>query len=1693
MTDEQINDFLGEEIPHLSIDQAGEDPSGAPMPPVNLPQKSTLSWMAPVQVQDRFDGTWTPDRIEEAQKGLSQSMGASNIIPPTVNEQQGRLDLWWRDTGQHIPRHVLDQMGIVGGEKIPTIKEVSDLEAIQSVNIVKDFLGIERPASGDPLADQVEPFMFFEQAGAEPSSEFVEEEPKPELLDTLKVADIEDLKTIRETINRRPGDFDFATDRAVKDEIEIRETMPQVIEAVENFPLATLVGTDFFNSLAFNLPEFTSRKGFSPTEALLGIPKGTESIWIRAVARIREQVVAQDPTLLARIGGDAGSTMASLIQFAALPDPSKAAAFARLSPAVKGAIGVGSRSGFLAAIQAPEEGETVPKRLLDVGKATGIGALVGFTFGQITEFIKNVPFQKRAAVLAEKFPQTTKADWVEALRLEKEGKLISVAVKGRTGVERALPKITPKGHRSGFAEIGKPVDIAKKTLKKVVESPRTKEAAIIKAAETAFRVKTQPSKAVKPVKVITKIEALSLKEIGAVGEGEKLRIVANPQLKKAIQADENAIAKLKTRRDILKAEKKLAVTKAKAKGAASKEIALAKQKTQALTKLEKTIAAKDATLLSTKEKAGIKLEKTRQGFKDKIEKIDKAFEFKQELRDDAISMITAIPRGMRPDFIKRAGKIGTKSQKPETALKKIKKLNEEIKVGIDKFDRKVAIKGLDKVISDINSKIDELPSPQKEQLKETIDSISTKKITKEPDAVGPEFDTADLDVKARRGRVQLLGDDLESLQATVKKLAGPLAGELSALNPDVEDALRLPDNRVDALNVIAKKNAHLIDVEDVEFIADSLKETFHAAKTKKKLLLKKGEKPVKDVLDIAPTEISESLGAKRKAKKIAKGKDIETDRGKLESAIRGIDKFARLDEMQLATLVDLMTTADAKAVPLILDILPHKGQREGAETFNAWLKVSRKEFGNDGFTDLDQILGEHTITVAGTKKVKVTLSELMSLEMDTRSPDNLLQRLNSDAMVIGSGEFVYPKDAEGNDIVDRLSEIKDAVQIVRDNKLAMALLDFTERMTPVQKAHADEVFNLLKGHPIKTRENYYPRSRKGDLRVSGPKGKVSVPPDKAGRYQPAPGGTLPMHLRPWHEVFLEGLETDAALSMAPALRNASVLLNDPAFKASIKANGREQELAQIIEILSNAQNLSTSKDIVDVYGGKLIKARTTSALGHRISTRLVQSTSFYAAQAITGTQGTILIKSYSRAEYDFIAEDSAIIDLRRQGRRIGVEVGTNASEEAFNLLFFGKTKGIANMGMKGLSKGDMNATSNIYYQLVVPEILNTTRTGKNIDPFKWEGQTETVGDLPTMKEGSPEFRYAAARRLEFVVRNSQPMFDMLDRSIALASTNLFRRGVFNMFRTAMNGMQNTAMRSTIDFNKGKIGKVEYANQLASVAEAFAAATAVKKGLKYALSTAATAILAGFGIFQFTDKKEADEVVTELAKDTAKSIAGANPLTRALWTVGEGAVDVVLGENYNFGRDPVEDPITNIINEAVGAFKDDVEAASDLANLSEMVIDPKTRKDKDFNQTLLQKAIDSSADAIKATWNVGVVITGAPLLAPGQELVSPFFRTSKIPIIREVTFGDVEDPQLFSREVHDLFERRKELTKESKKRRLSRDEDRALDLLDSFANSMNDSAKGLKQIGEHRKRKLRFKLLEKRTALTKKRLEKLGAK
>ncbi len=1686
VTEQELNNFSqllsdtspkGDEIINNNITESDLLAFEAMLPPVPSEDSTEVNTI-PFQLVENLTKKrvidWTKERIDKEKETLDKIVnpfGLRGVLQPTARrtpEQDLALDSWWRDQGQFVPRSVLTEMGVQGGNAVPTTQQLQRLESVQRVEDLRAALNLTPTITEDPIKES---FMAkaARGAGAAPQTATMAATPQIEPIaqQLIKNASLEDAERVLQIMGTSPLDFPPELIEFTEQEIEVKKIMPDVIKTIGEQPLTILLGTDFFNKLAFGLPGFLSEKGLSPVENLLGLQKGSEATFQTAVARVREQIAAEDPRITTQLALGAGGVAADLIKFALLPDPSKLKVFAKLSPAVKAAIGVGSRAGLVALLEAPEEGETIEERTKEVAIATGVGALTGATLTKLLEGakaiftkIKDLPVARQADEILLNNPDIglSKQETISLLKHLKSTnpEQFKIAISGgrppaRKVVSRIVPEL-PTGFRGGFAEIQKPGEFAKKAIEKA--APELKGPAAVAAAK-ALSAKAIPVKSIKPTKILTKAEVLSFQESNLVtGEDVNIRIVPDEKSRRLIQGSEKEIAKLKTQKAQLQADKKVALTKAKAVGITEKQAAVERiraQKNEALSKVKAAeIAKKEGAIDKLRERLGVKLETTIEGAKAKIDKINQATEFKEGLRKDAISMLQAVPKDLRADFMARASKIGLQSQRPETALKALRKLTEQISIGVDRAEQRTVIGRIKTETDRIEEKyrrgverLGKLPEPQRSQIMELIDSTDFKKLTDPKEA------------------------DLVSLQTTVKRLSSQLAGNIEALDADVEDALKLPTNgRVQELLRLSQKKVADMDLDDLLFFEQSLTNLVHNASLKKSLLVKGGLKPIEGALK----EISGEIKPTRRARKEA-GKEVkQPERTGLQKVVDVTKKLTVLDDSHLDTLVELSTANQRDTSRQILDADLHEGQRTTAIVIWDSVQKSAEAFEKIGFTLLSQLEPKRVVTLAG-QKIKIEEDFLVKLEMHMRSPDNLRAILKTKGWTIEGKDFDYPDD------IDRMAEL----QAIRAQlpEMSKGIADWTKKLNVgTLRPVVNETALASQGHELARDDNYTSRPRSIPQRVEGGKDDISIPPEQRSRFLPRTGGTARLRLDRWSTDFLDMIESEAFFhGMSIPLRNARIILSSDSFQTDMRAAGRELELKNMITILRRTQGIQSSKSLIEVLGSKIMRGFTSAALGFRISTRGTQVMSFYAAQAETGIRPGATLKPQPKWVAERILEDSAVFALRERGQRIGAEIGANAALDAFDLLFFDKTPKLAQKGFRGITKGDSFARDNIYQELVVPEILQKARNGKNVNPFEWEGME--VADLPAMNDQDTKaFRYAAARRLEYVFRRTQPMFDMLDRSVTLGNPRVFQRSLF-IFRTALEAQENIIQRSINAYAgspKTVADKKALTSDLMSVAASATAVAIWKRAFKWAVATGATAALAAFGVFKFKDKKEKDEIASTLAKDTFKNIIRLNKMGKFIVDFSEQAANTWTGDGYNWNRETFELPIMDVLQSGGEAGVALTQSIVDVGKLDEFV-EEVTTLDRDFNEQLADSIAKDMSNAIGSSFEFGARITGIPVLAPFQEFIKPFLQTTKIKLIREITFDDMENPNAYAQRIHDIFEERSELRKQSKTKRLTSAGDGLMKTLDVFASRANNAAEIIKQTADPAERKRFFATFE----------------
>lgn len=1616
-TPEQFNNFI----------TATADPSDVDVSAGSL-------WSPSPTDLDSIDGIWTTVRTRAARTSLNNALGLSEVVPVSPIDRAFRFQEWWATQGQFVPKHILREIGVNNPGRTDRSLELEERRG--RAQGVKQFLGIK--PEGDPLRaieTQITSQKIDAVTGATvPLTD--QEKQTQEVEAKLRVMSLDDLNSIRETIIESPLDFTAETSQAVDKEIGIKKHLPRVIEAISEQPMLIVWGTPFFDTFLGNIPGRTN-----VFDALFGVEKGEVKNAIEALSRAREMILAEDPRLTTRMALGLGDMSAELIKFALLPDPSKLKVFSKLSKATQAAIGVGSRAGLVELLKAPADQETIDARMETVTKALAIGAVTGAVLSKIVTFVQEVPLRRQAAVIVKKFPQIKQSEALEIVKAIKEGDLISLTIKPPIEVGR---RIAPTGFRLGAAEI-EPIGEAAKKLAKGGKQ------ALSAAAAKALPKVAAGVKPVLPKKLISPKEAGPFRVEFPAKEGlPETKIIDDPKVRQALQTGENKVAKLRTRLKQAKADAAAAIKRKGAIGQAQKAEVLAKQ-------IEKDIAKQEKALGLLRARHEVKLTRSIDEANVKIVKILATNEFKEELRTDALSMVMAIPKDQRANFMNRAFKVKT--------ARGVQKLALEIQEGVGKFERRAEIRGVKDAFKAIDIK--KMPEPQRSKMIELKDSVDLKKLS-----------------EAKEG-------ELQSLQQHVQRVAIDLSGELSALDKaggQTAEGL-VPNPVIDELNRLSQMNINDMETEDIRLLGQAIRSVAHEAENKSKLLVARGLKPltVDDAAKRTVSEIVPTRAGRKRAEALEAGKPVTVPSGALGRA-RKLPRRALDAELHLDRLIEVSTATDREATVRLLDTELHTGHRRVAEFTDSIATKSEARFKELGFTDFKQIDEKVTVTLGG-KKIKLSQDFLLELEMHFRSPDNLKAIMKTKGWEIDGLDLKidYPRSMTP---LDRVRELNTALGSVRENAMLSGLADWTHAINPEMAGEIEETFLLLRGYPPQMVENYTPRPRSLPKRIGG-KTQPSTPIEGLGPFQPRSGGTQRLKLKKWSQTFQQQVETVAFLrGMAVPLRNARIIVEGDAWQTGMENAGRAEEARAIRTMLQRIQQTPTSESLVEQTGRHFQRAVGVTGLGFRVSSGGTAALSYpvYGAEASARAMlriPTLISKGYLEKMW----ADSAVLKMRNRGQSINTELSIASSVDSFSLMFLGKPSKLSTKSFIWVKKGDTQAIGN-GHRVAVTEVLTTKRNGKNVDVFKWDGRN--VADLPKLttdfEGGYPvdkKVRFAAARRAEFLVRRTQPMGDTLDKSAILSSPSIVTRTFFGTFRTALNAMYNAGVTGTNDFAKSKKTPADFA-QLAKVYGAIgASALAVslwKKGFRWARNTGIRKIKDGiFGTFTFDETEElktSEDIMDELFADTVKNVGNISTLLMVVMQAAEIVGDQIKGDGYNWNREILDNPALEMAqNGLVELATTWGKAIAAVGKLDEFVVAtedrPLSQKDIEFNERIRNELITALANVTRTTMDVGVRIAKIPVVAPFQEWIKPALRESRIKIIREVTPKDMADPREFANVVARLYALESQLAKDSEGRRLTDDEETTLVLTRGFKSLADATANQIKNISDQEDRQQAF--------------------
>lgn len=935
----------------------------------------------------------------------------------------------------------------------------------------------------------------------------------------------------------------------------------------------------------------------------------------------------------------------------------------------------------------------------------------------------------------------------------------------------------------------------------------------------------------------------------------------------------------------------------------------------------------------------------------------KQAEQRQQIEDLRSLIVEFVPSESQGKFLTRLTRATTE--------KRVQDLVTAVEIHIDRTEQRQAIRDLKKTWKAIkkrfkrgNVELGMLNEQTRQRLIETMNKIDLVKITP-----GKER-------------------QLESLAKHIQSLGVDVASGIVDLNSDLEGFARIPQQLVDELSRLGKKPVSDMQTADIKAVEDSLKMLIRQAELKDKIIRNHRIEDIRDVFDNALAEIVPGPAVQKQAAEIAAGKPIEASERKRRNALSALLKE---ESAHLDTLIELATAKDAGFTKQLVAGDLQAGEVKSIGVFRQGVEFMQQRIEDIDFTwsdrkELDEV---HEVTIGG-KPVNITTDTILALDRHIRNPENLKRLLTAEGLQI-----------EGVDLpAASMQELIDIVSVLTDKQKAFGEI-FAEMNQAIQQPALNETSLIVNGFELARDRTYFPIHRILPKPLKGK--KVDLPSiETQGRYLPRTGSTHPIRIAPFSRELMEGLQSDSVYhGMTIPFQNAKTLLASKEWQSAMKEAGHESLTNEILKIVSRAEGATTDRSIVEMIGQKVLNKFAQSVLSLRVSTIGTQIGSLPAAKAEIGIKYVRPFVPIGKDRTDRMTKSNPYFWMRFKGMRINIDVGNIAAGNSFDTFLFGRGP-LLQRPLRGLVWGDKQALGNIHIW-VENEIADTT----------------------SLNPGTPEFEKAVGKRLEEVVRRTQPSWSMLDRSTLGSNPNVFLRSSL-MFRTALEAQQNILLRASNRLAKsektaGDLAK--FANDYGSVAASIATVTVWKKFFKWAVATGSTAALAAMGIFRPDDGKEPLDVATDTGKDFFKNILSLFPFGRVIASATQNVINA-LGDGHNWNQRKFwGNPFIDLAAVAIDSAAEIALATSNFLTSAEFEAGP--RKGELKWKTNLKNALDGIAD-------LSAKLTGAPYSAPKQEFVWPATKRSRHPIVRDMREDDVDDIVGLSKRIENVYRLRNRL-------------------------------------------------------------------
>ena len=784
------------------------------------------------------------------------------------------------------------------------------------------------------------------------------------------------------------------------------------------------------------------------------------------------------------------------------------------------------------------------------------------------------------------------------------------------------------------------------------------------------------------------------------------------------------------------------------------------------------------------------------------------------------------------------------------------------------------------------------------------------------------------------------GDIAKAMQK-MRELAVDLSQgvmNIENLSPDdlsnLEEALKIPSARLVQLQRLAGKNAKEMMPADIRVIEEGIQNIIHEYETKRFIESENRRVEFTEAKEKIKGEIIPTRKALRRRKKEARGKAVDITKGDKSRFVKGI---VHTESAHLETLIEQIGSQNAAFLKKYLVDDLYAGQQRMYQQLFAAVDFLKREMAAMKMTRREIKALENKVSIQlGKKRLKVPLDYLVSLDRSVARPENLRNLLRTQGLKMGDQTVMFD-DADREAL---LPQLQAAVQQLTDKQRQFGTL--YNKMNALINAPAINEVNLqLAGYEIARDPLYFPEHRVVPKKLPGKAMETARAIEQQGRYQAKVPNINPLEIKPFTEELMTAIQTDATfVGMALPMKNARTILHDADIQNEIVSAGHKKALKAVMTILKRAQGVSTDKNIVEMFGQKLMSRAVKSILSLRFSTIGTQVMSVPAAMSEIDPHHFVGLFPPSPQLIKKLKQDP-FFRMRWDGGRIDIDVGNIMAQHTLDTLLFGKYP-VSEKTLRGLVHGD---------QVAIGYIFKAARR-------------EVAAANPNLK--GPALNQAAIERTKQVMRRTQPMWDILNRSVLGSSPNVLLRSLL-IFRSAREAQLNIGIRANNDLLKG--GSIyQWSKAMASLTGSAMAVAAWKALFKWAVMTG---ILIALGIKRPEEEEEVQKTVVKIATDTGKNVISLVPfggiISNWIETAARSAFTGKrrLPSNYN----------RNIFENMMQAFG--VAVVDLLAGWHKYATG-----DEEGGKKAIHNAIDNAI-------NFTALISGLPYSGPQSEFYKPY--------------------------------------------------------------------------------------------------------